>query len=176
MLERGGIVGRFAEASTLVRAARQARIRGYAMLETYSPFSSPEITEALGHPASPTRKIMFAAGAIGLCAGLGMQAWSAAVAYPLNSGGRPLMSWPSFIPVTFEIAVLCAALAGFACFLWRAGLPRPHQPIFDVQGIEAASDDAFFLAIDARDPQYDAAALVSFLRSAGATTIEELRP
>ena len=176
MLERGGVIGRFGDPQALVGAIRQARQRGCRRLEAYSPFFDQEVIEALEHPPSPTRKIMFIAGALGLCAGLGMQAWSAAFSYPLNSGGRPLLSWPAFIPVTFELAVLFAALAGFAAFLWRSALPRPYNPIFDVVGIEAASDDSLFLAIEADEPNYDAASLIELMKRAGATTIEELRP
>src|SRR5262245_26119080 len=94
-----------------------------------------------------------------------MQYFSMAVDYPFNSGGRPVNSWPVFIPITFEVFVLIAAFAAFLGVLYLNGLPRPHHPVFEVPAFARASQDRFFLCIEAVDPRFDLQRTAAFLTS-----------
>ena len=98
-------------------------------------------------------------GITGLCTGLGLQVWVSAFAYPLNIGGRPYLSWPMFVPVTFELTILFAAFAAVFGMFALNGFPMPYHPVFNVERFTAhASQDRFFVAIEATDPKFDRAA------------------
>ena len=75
----------------------------------------------------------------------GLQWYSAVIAYPINSGGRPLNSWQVFWLVPFEVGVFAAALCGVIALFWSCGLPRLHHPLFEIPGFERATQDRFFL-------------------------------
>jgi hypothetical protein len=174
MPQPAALIAEFDTADALLAGVRGARREGYARLEAYSPFSLEGLTEVLNLPPSRVRWVMLAGGVLGAAGGLGLQYWSAVVAYPINSGGRPLASYAAFIPVTFELMVLFAALCGFVAFLLSAGLPRPHHPVFAVEGFERASSDGFFLEIMADDPRFETAATRRFLESLGARRVGEV--
>jgi hypothetical protein len=87
-------------------------------------------------------------------AGYLLQYWASAIHYPLNIGGRPLDSWPAFIPITFECTILVASLAGVLGMLALNGLPRPHHPLFEIEAFRHATVDRFFLCVLADDPQF----------------------
>ena len=92
-----------------------------------------------------------------------MQEYAAVFNYPFNVGGRPLNSWPTFIPVTFELTILCAALAAFVGLLWLNGFPRPHHPVFNATRFNLATFDRFFLCVKAIDPRFDPAVVRDLL-------------
>lgn len=169
-----GLVAAFTEPEELLTALRRARQVGYTWMETYTPFPLDELEELLPGRPSPVPWIMFAAGVIGASGGYFME-WYAARDYPLNVGGRPLHSWPAFVPVTFELMVLTAALVGVAAFFCLARFPRLHHPMFSAANFRRASQDRFFLCIRAGDPRFDPAATRTFLRGLQPETIEEVR-
>jgi hypothetical protein len=150
-----GLVAEFSSAEALLEAVRAARAAGYRRLEAYTPFSVEGLPEALG--PSPDRVPLFTliGGIVGGIGGFFLQWYSAVVDYPINSGGRPLNSWPAFIPATFELAVLAAALAAFGGMLAFNGLPRLRHPIFDTPDFHLASRNRFFLCIRGDDPLFD---------------------
>ncbi len=152
-------------------AVTQMRRAGHSVREGYGPLSSEELSDAVGRRPSRIRIFMFFAAIVGVLGGLAMQYWSAVHDYPINSGGRPLASWPAFIPVAFELGVLLAALGGFVALLSEAQLTRLHAPVFELD-ISRASQDRFFLEIETAQPT-DARQL---LERIGADTIEELPP
>jgi hypothetical protein len=113
-------------------------------------------------------------GILGGLAGFFLQYWTQVYVYPMNIGGRPHNSWPSFIVVTFEMTILFAAISAVVGMIALNGLPRPYHPIFSTPGFERASRDGFFLAIEARDPRFDRAATKEFLRSVQAREVHEV--
>src|SRR5262249_53577718 len=103
-----------------------------------------------------------------------MQYWCMVISYPLDIAGRPLNSWPMWVPVTFELTILCAAGAAVIGMLGLNGLPLPYHPTFNVQRFALASRDRFFLCITARDPQFHRERTREFLVGLGAREVSEV--
>jgi hypothetical protein len=158
-----GLLAEFAGPEPLVEAARRAREAGYRRLDAYTPFPMEELSEALHFHDRRLPLVVLCGGIFGCLGGIALQYWVSAVAYPINVGGRPLLSWPSFIPVIFETTVLCAAISAVLGMLALNGLPRPHHPLFGEPRFQMASRDRFFLCIEATDPRFDVAATRRFL-------------
>ncbi len=150
-----GLLARFADTETLIHAARDLTRQGYRKLDAYTPFAVTGLAEAIGFRRSGMPMVVLCGGLIGLVSGYGLQWWVSVVAYPLNIGGRPLNSWPLFIPVTFEMTILVAALFAVLGMLALNRLPRPHHPLFGIPEFDRASTDGFFLCIEATDPRFD---------------------
>jgi hypothetical protein len=162
-----GLMAEFESAEALVRATRQAYVDGYRAMDAYAPFPVEELSEALGFRTRAVPLIALAGGLIGVVTGFGMQAGIHAVLLPINVGGRPLVSWPAFIPVTFEVGVLFAALSIVVGLLVLNGLPEPYHPVFNVPAFSRASRDRFFLCIEARDPRFEPDTTRRFLEGLG---------
>jgi hypothetical protein len=157
-----GVMAEFASADALLEATRKARAAGYTSVEAYSPFPIEGLAEATGMKRDWVPPIVLGGGVVGCVGGYFMQWYSAVVSYPINSGGRPPHSWPEFIPVTFELTVLIAALAGFAGMLFLNGLPRLSHPVFNVREFDLASRNRFFICLRSDDRQFESAR--NFLR------------
>jgi Protein of unknown function (DUF3341) len=169
-----GAMAEFDTAEQLLRAAREAHAAGYRRVDAYAPFPIEGLAEALGSHTRAVPLIALTAGTIGAATGYLMQLWIHAAALPLNVGGRPLNSWPSFVPVTFELAVLFAGLAILASVLVLNGLPEPYHPVFNVEAFSRASRDRFFLCIAADDPKYDQLRTRRFLEDLGAREVSDV--
>lgn len=154
IINQAPVVAEFDSARALVAAVRTLRAEGHTALETFSPFSLADEVPPPAKERGMIRPVMLIAGGIGALLGLYLQYWTAVVDYPLNSGGRPLFSWPVFLLVIFELTILFAALAGFAAFVITGGLTRLHNRIFAVPGFRRASSDRFFLAIYSGDARH----------------------
>jgi ActD protein len=170
-----GLIARFATPDALLAAARHVRAAGYTRLDAYVPYGVDGLEEALPGKPTPIGWIMFAAGVVGAGGAYFMQ-WFAARDYPLNVGGRPLHSWPAFVPVTFELTVLTSAIVGVIALCWLCGFPRLHHPLFAVPGFERASQDRFFLRIGADDPLFRARETRAILAGFAPESIEEVAP
>ncbi len=154
----------FGTPDELREAAQKAADAGYTRVEAYSPLPVEGVAESLGfHTRLPL--IVLIAGIVGALFGFGLQYWISVIDYPLNVGGRPLNSWPSFIPVTFECTVLFAGVTAVIAMIALNKLPQPYHPVFNVPRFTMASDDRFFLTIEAADPKFDASRVRSFLQA-----------
>jgi Protein of unknown function (DUF3341) len=160
-----GVVARFATSDDVTHAAHEARKRGYQAMDAYSPVPVHGLDEALGRPRSWLAWIVFAAACTGFSVGLGLQYWVSAVEYPLNIGGRPLFSWPLFIPVVFECTVLFSCFTAVFGMFALNGLPKPYNPIFYARDFDRASLDRYFLCIEAKDALFNEKDVTEFLRS-----------
>ena len=169
-----GLLAEFETPGDLIEAARRAREAGYRSLDAYTPYPIHELTEALKLPRTKLPVIVFVGGALGCATALAMQWFASAVHYPINVGGRPLASWPSFIPITFELTVLFAAIAAVLGMLGLNGLPMPYHPVFNVPRFALASRDRFFLAVESRDPLFELPKTADFLKSLGAREVTEV--
>jgi hypothetical protein len=169
-----GLVAEFDDPTALVGAARKAREGGYRRLDAYSPFPVEELTEALGMRHTKLPLLILLGGIVGCLGGYYMQYYAAVISYPINVGGRPLHSWPMFIPVTFELTILLAALTAVLGMLALNGLPMPYHPLFNVPRFALASRDRFFLCIQAIDPKFDESTTKQFLAELQPVRVEEV--
>ncbi|HEY1265863.1 MAG TPA: DUF3341 domain-containing protein [Candidatus Binatia bacterium] len=155
----------FATPEGLLAATEKARAEGYHHIDAYSPFPIEGLAEAVGFQRSMLPLIVLIGGVIGCLGGFFLQYWVHVIDYPINIGGRPLNSWPMFIPITFELTILIASLAAFFGLLALNGLPMPYHPLFNVERFELATRNRFFLCIESRDPRFDAGTTRRFLES-----------
>ncbi len=169
-----GLLAEFVKPEELVAAARQARLAGFQRLDAYSPFPIEGLGEALAFRRTRLPLLVLIGGIIGCVGGYFMQYYAAVVDYPLNVGGRPLNTWPAFIPITFEMTVLCAALTAVLGMLALNGLPMPYHPLFNEPRFAAATRDRFFLCIESTDPRYHPVETRHFLESLGPVSVSEV--
>jgi hypothetical protein len=169
-----GVMGEFVNPEELIHAAKSVREAGYRRIDAYAPFPIEGLSEALGlkHNLVPT--LTLTGGLLGGVGGFLFQYWVAALAYPMNIGGRPLNSWPAFIPVTFELTVLGASLFSVFGMLALNRLPQPHHPVFNVERFSYASTDRFFLCIETRDPKFHLEETSRLLQSLHAHHVTEV--
>lgn len=160
-----GLMAEFTDAADLLQAALKTRTAGYRRMDTYSPFEIEGMDDALNLRSSKISYFVLGGGVIGALLGFGMQYFAAVINYPVNVGGRPLDSVPAFLPITFEMFVLFGAFSGVISMLILNGLPMPYHPVFNVPEFREMTRGRFFLCIEARDPQFDAAATKQFLES-----------
>ncbi|MEO7650713.1 MAG: DUF3341 domain-containing protein [Bryobacteraceae bacterium] len=169
-----GVMAEFDNPTSLMAAAKKTREAGYRKLDAYSPFPIEGLAEAIGFHHDKLPLLVLCGGIIGCAAGFGLQYWSSVIEYPMNVGGRPLLSLPAFIPVTFETTILVAALAAVLGMLGLNGLPMPYHPVFNVQRFALASRNRFFLCIEAADPKFDRMATATFLQSLEPREVNEV--
>lgn len=141
----------FDDCDALIGAVRALRQSGVTGIDAHTPWHVTELDDLLDMPRSRVRPVMLWAGLAAGSAMLVLQWWNSTIGYPVDSGGRPLNSWPAFMFATFETGVLAAAFAGLLAFLRGCGLPRLNHPFFAHVATEAASDDGFLLSLPAED-------------------------
>lgn len=171
-----GLMAEFDTPTALVQAAERARLAGYREMDAYSPIPIHELSEALGVRRTRLPILVFLGGLLGGLGGFGLEYWTQVIAYPLNIGGRPLNSWPQYIPVTFETTVLGAALSAFVGMWALNKLPQPYHPVFNVPAFARASTDRFFLCIEAADPKFDREATGRFLHGLHPVGVSDVAP
>jgi Protein of unknown function (DUF3341) len=166
----------FDSPETLLEASRRAFAEGFRRMDAYSPFPVDGLAEAIGFPRTRVPLIVLIGGIVGCIGGFWLQYWVSVIDYPINIGGRPLNSWPSFIPVTFELTILLAALAAFFSVLGLNRLPMPYHPVFNVKRFELASRNRFFLCIEAADKKFELERTRRFLDEIGSLGTYEVEP
>jgi hypothetical protein len=169
-----GLMAEFDSPSELVAAAEKTYEAGYRKIDGYSPFPIPDLFDAIGDHKTKMPLVVLIGGIIGCISGFFMQYYIEVIDYPINVGGKPFNSWPAFIPITFEMTVLCAALAGVFGMLALNGFPQPYHPVFNVPRFELATRDRFFLVIEARDAKFDHAETRRFLESLNAREVSDV--
>jgi hypothetical protein len=163
-----GLLAEFATADELVAAARHVHAAGYRRVEAYTPFDVEGLAEALGFEHDRVPFFTFCGALVGGTGGYFMQWYAAAIDYPIDVAGRPFNSWPMFMPVTFELAVLGGAIAAVLAMLLASGLPRLRHPISDAPDFELATRNRFFLCLRSDEAGFD--------RDAAERLLDELQP
>jgi hypothetical protein len=169
-----GIMAEYREPEQLLAATRAAYEAGYRKMDAYSPYEVEGVAEALGFRKTRIPLVVLLSGICGALTAYGMQWYSAVYSYPLNVGGRPLHSWPAFVPITFELTVLFAAIAGVVGMLALNGLPRPYHPVFNAPEFKLASQTRFFLCIEAADRLFRSSEVREFFLSLGPEKLMEV--
>jgi len=169
-----GLLAEFETPDALAEAARKVREAGYRKVDAYSPFPIEEVIEALHFHERKLPILVFIGGLVGCAIGFGMQYYAAVVSYPVNVGGRPLNSWPAFVPVAFELTILVAALCAVFGMLLMNGLPMPYHPLFNNPKFSLASSHGFFLSIESSDPLFSRATTEEFLNGLRPKEVTEI--
>jgi hypothetical protein len=171
-----GLMAEFKSPEELIAATHKVKGAGYSRLDAYSPFPIEEVIEEVAPGDTGVPRLVLLMGLIGASTGFILQYVGNIIDYPYNIGGRPLniTNWPSMIPITFEMGILFAAFTAAISMVILNGLPKPYHPVFNVPRFERASQDGFFLCIEATDPLFDRAQTSQFLRTLGPTQVNEV--
>ncbi|MBI1358160.1 MAG: DUF3341 domain-containing protein [Acidobacteria bacterium] len=169
------VAAEFDSPEALLEAIGKTRKAGYTKIETYTPFPIHGLREAIGFKKPILPWIVFGAGLTGMCGGFFLEYWVQVLNMPYNIGGKPLNSWPAFIPITFETTVLLASLTCVFGMLAFNGLPRHHHPIFNYPRFAEVMNDKFLLTIEAKDPKFDPTAIREFFAAdLGSSEVHEV--
>ena len=169
-----GLLAEFDSPTSLVKAAEQTRDAGYKKIDAYSPLPIEGLAEAIGFHHDLVPLVTLIGAIIGGTTGYLMQYWIHVINYPLNIGGKPFHSWPSFIVVTFEMTILFGGISAVLGMLALNGLPMPYHPVFNVSRFAMASKDRFFLIVFASDKKYDDEKTRQFLESLNPKSLTEV--
>ena len=159
-----GLAAEFKTPDELLYAAKHAYSEGYRKIDAFSPYHVDGLSEALGQSRKGVAAITLLGGILGGTLGYAMLYYSAVMDYPINVGGRPLHSWPAFVPVTFELTILFAALGAAIGMLALNRLPQLHHPAFEIPNFAERSDHRFYLYIESSDPLFSLRTTSAFLR------------
>jgi hypothetical protein len=172
-----GLLGEFDSPKQLMDAARKAREAGYHRLDAFAPFPVEGLSQALGlgRKQDQVPLITLIGGLAGGIGGFFFQLWVNVSSYPMNIAGRPLNSWPAFIPITFELTILGASLSAVFGMLALNRLPQPHHPLFNIERFKRATSDKFFLCILSHDKKFHLEETARFLESVQAHHVTEVR-
>jgi len=169
-----GVMAEFDNPTALVKATRAVSDQGYRKVDAYTPFPIEELTDILHLHKNKLPLIVLIGGIIGGLSGYILQYFITVIYFPINIGGRPLHSWPSYMIITFELTILFGCLSAFFGMLALCGLPTPYHPVFNVPGFSAASRDRFFLCVEATDPLFDRDGTYGLLETLGAREVSEV--
>jgi hypothetical protein len=169
-----GIVAEFDTPEELLAAANAAREAGFKKMDAFAPFPVEGLPQAIGVRDKFIPILMLIGGIVGATWGLGIQIFAFGASLPVNIGGRPLWSWPNFLPITFEATVLTCAVTGVVMMFAINGLPQPYHPVFDAPNFGRASNDKFFLLIEAADAKFDQIETRKFLQQTGTERVNEI--
>lgn len=166
-----GAMAEFLSGEELLEAAERAYAEGYRRMDAYTPIPVEGLANAIGFKKNYVALAILIGGICGVSGGYGLLYWITVIAYPHNVGGRPLHSWPAYIPITFECMILISALTALFAMLAMNGLPQPYHPVFNVPEFARASRDRFFLCIESSDPKFRTEDVLEFLREVGGSEV-----
>ena len=166
-----GLMAEYTTPDEVLAGARRAYEAGYRRMDAYTPYPVEGLAEAIGFTRNRMPLIVLIGGILGGLGAYFMMWYSATIHYPINVGGRPLHSWPAFVPITFELTVLGASFAAVLGMLGLNGLPMPHHPVFNAPNFALASRNRFFLCIQSDDPQFAVEPVRQFLESLGTKSV-----
>jgi len=170
-----GLLAKFETPEALVAASRRVYEAGYRKYDAYTPYPVEGLSQAMRLKPSPIPYLVLGGGIIGGVTGFAMQTYATVVDYPMNIGGKPLFSWPAYIPITFEMVFLLAAVTGFLGLFLLTRFPQPYHPVFRSEDFNRhASQDAFYLGIEAADPQFDLEKTRRFMEETGSVQVTEI--
>lgn len=170
-----GLLAKFTSQESLVAATKRVYEAGYRNFDAYTPYPVADLPSAMRLKSSPLPFVILAGGLLGGILGFGMQWFATTFDYPLNIGGRPLFSWPTYIPITFEMVILFAAFSGIFGLFFFTRFPQPYHPVFRSEDFnQHASQDAFYLSIEANDPKFDLQNTRKLMQDLGSTQVSEL--
>jgi len=169
-----GLMAEFETPGQLVAAARRTRDAGFRKFDAFSPLPIHELDDAMDLHDNRVSLFTLIGGLFGCIGGFGLCSWVEAVALPLNIAGRPPISVPMYIPITFECTILIGGLTAAISMILMNGLPQPYHPVFNVERFAAAARNKFFLCIESADPKFDRESTAGFLESLGAEEIAEV--
>lgn len=158
-----GLLAEFDSPEAILEAARQTYASGYRAVDAFTPMPVDGLAEAVGFSSTQLPLVVLIGGVCGMFFGFFLQFYANVVSFPLNIDGKPHNSWPSFIPITFELTILFAAIAATFGMLVMNGLPTPYHPLFNVPRFALVTRGRFFLCIKARDKRFDLAGTKQFL-------------
>ena len=171
-----GLMAEFEHPQDLMGATTAAFLLGYREMDAYSPFPVEGMADMLHKHKNRLPKLVLMGGIVGAILGFAFQYYAAVIDYPINVGGRPFNSWPSFIPITFEVTILVAAFTAVLGMFALNGLPEPYHPVFNVERFSRASRDRFFLCIETKDEKFNPIETKKFLESFKPVGVYEVEP
>lgn len=169
-----GLLAEFETPEALLEATQKTHAAGYQRIDAFSPMPIEGLSEACGFEQTKVAPATFVGGALGAALGFGIQYYASVINFPLNIGGRPYNSWPSFIPITFELTILGASIACLVAMLALNGLPSPYHPVFNVPRFALASRNRFFLCVKARDKRFQLVDTRQFLEGLAPLGVYEI--
>jgi hypothetical protein len=169
-----GMMAEFETPEALVEAAKAARAEGYHKMDAYTPIPVEELHDILHIHDNRVSLACLIGGVVGACTGFGLLTWTSAFDYVHNVGGRPPISVPMFIPITFECTILFAGLTTALAMILMNGFPAPYHPVFNVERFTMASRNRFFLCIEAEDEHFDRQKTKAFLETLGPEEVSEV--
>lgn len=169
-----GILAEFKNPKALVDVSKKVVEAGYDKFDTYSPFPIHGIDKAMSLPKSKLGYIVIGHSILGFTGAIAMMYFMSVIDYPINISGKPFFNAPAWVPITFELTVLLSAFGAVFGMFFLNGLPRLNNPLFEVERFKKATDDGFFLCIEANDSKFQEDLVRQLLHDAGATYIEEV--
>ena len=167
-----GIMAQFDDVVSAFHAAEKMRDAGFCKWDLHAPFPIHGIETAMGHKRTILPFIVLGAAFAGIATAIGMQWWISAIDYPLVVQGKPFGAWEPFTMIIFELGVLFSAFAALFGMMMLNGLPRWHHPLMRKDRFLDATDDKFFVVVEAGDPSFNPEQTSQFLREIGATAVE----
>lgn len=169
-----GTLAEFKHPGDLMKAAEKVRDAGFLKWDSYSPFPIHGLDDAMGLKPSKLGWIVLLHSLMGFFGGLSLILFTMGFDYPMNISGKPIFNFPAFVPVTFELTILLSAFGAVFGMFFLNNLPRHNHPLFGSERFAKATDDGFFICIEAEDSQFDAAKVEKLLKDAGAIHLEEV--